>query len=177
MSQALTFRLIGRGISYSASPAMMNAAFEALGLPHRYVLSDVPAEDVAAIQGAGAVNILDGTAGMLSSAGDQLWNQEILSGSVPEDSDSLGIGLTAGDFNGDGFIDLAIGVFREDRDPLVDSGVVHVVYGSGGLGLTTTGEQYWHQDVAGVTGVVEANDRFGYALAAGDFDGAADLIE
>jgi shikimate dehydrogenase len=46
MIEALTFRLIGRGISYSASPAMMNAAFEALGLPHRYVLTDVPAEDV-----------------------------------------------------------------------------------------------------------------------------------
>jgi shikimate dehydrogenase len=43
---ALTFRLIGQGISYSASPAMMNAAFAALGLPHRYVLADVGAADV-----------------------------------------------------------------------------------------------------------------------------------
>ncbi len=49
MSAPLTFRLIGRGISYSASPAMMNAAFEALGLPHRYVLTDVAAEDVAGV--------------------------------------------------------------------------------------------------------------------------------
>lgn len=42
----LTFRLIGQGISYSASPAMMNAAFAALGLPHRYVLADLAAADV-----------------------------------------------------------------------------------------------------------------------------------
>jgi shikimate dehydrogenase len=46
MPAALTFRLIGQGISYSASPAMMSAAFEALGLPHRYVLADVPAGEV-----------------------------------------------------------------------------------------------------------------------------------
>ena len=47
MAAALTFRLIGQGIAYSASPAMMNAAFGALGLPHRYVLADVPPAGVA----------------------------------------------------------------------------------------------------------------------------------
>jgi shikimate dehydrogenase len=47
MAGALTFRLIGQGIAYSASPAMMNAAFGALGLPHRYVLADVSADEVA----------------------------------------------------------------------------------------------------------------------------------
>jgi shikimate dehydrogenase len=47
MPDALTFRLIGHGIAYSASPAMMNAAFAALALPHRYVLADVPPADVA----------------------------------------------------------------------------------------------------------------------------------
>ena len=46
MTEALTFRLLGHGIAYSASPAMMAAAFSALGLPHRYLLADVPAEDV-----------------------------------------------------------------------------------------------------------------------------------
>jgi shikimate dehydrogenase len=57
MTAALTFQLLGSGISYSASPAMQNAAFAALGLPHRYVLADVPAEDVpaavAALRGDG----------------------------------------------------------------------------------------------------------------------------
>ncbi len=48
MASALTYRLIGHGIAYSASPAMMNAAFGALELPHRYLLADVPAEDVGA---------------------------------------------------------------------------------------------------------------------------------
>ena len=43
---ALTFQLLCEGIAYSASPAMMNAAFEHLGLPHRYVLADVRGDEV-----------------------------------------------------------------------------------------------------------------------------------
>lgn len=57
MSTPLTFQLLGSGISYSASPAMQNAAFAALGLPYRYVLADVPADAVpaavAALRGNG----------------------------------------------------------------------------------------------------------------------------
>lgn len=37
-------RLLGHRIAYSASPAMHAAAFLALGLPHRYRLTDVPPE-------------------------------------------------------------------------------------------------------------------------------------
>lgn len=48
MSEALTFRLIGQGIAYSASPAMMAAAFSALELPHRYVLADIAAAELPA---------------------------------------------------------------------------------------------------------------------------------
>jgi shikimate dehydrogenase len=43
-SSVLTFQLLGQGISYSASPAMMIAAFAALRLPHRYELADVTAD-------------------------------------------------------------------------------------------------------------------------------------
>ena len=46
VADGLTFRLLGPGIAYSASPAMMTAAFAALGLPHRYVLADVAPEAV-----------------------------------------------------------------------------------------------------------------------------------
>jgi shikimate dehydrogenase len=48
MTAPLTFRLLGHGIAYSASPAMMAAAFAALGLPHRYVLADIPPDEVPA---------------------------------------------------------------------------------------------------------------------------------
>jgi shikimate dehydrogenase len=59
----LTFRLLGEGISYSASPALMAAAFAALGHPHRYVLADVTAGAVPNIlatlreEGAGGANV------------------------------------------------------------------------------------------------------------------------
>jgi shikimate dehydrogenase len=49
MARTLTFRLLGHGIAYSASPAMMNAAFAATGMPHRYVLADVAEEGVPAV--------------------------------------------------------------------------------------------------------------------------------
>ena len=39
--------LLGEGIGYSASPAIHNAAFAALGLPWRYDLRDVPADGLA----------------------------------------------------------------------------------------------------------------------------------
>lgn len=42
MTAALGFRLLGHGIGYSASPAMMRAAFAAMDLPHDYLLVDVP---------------------------------------------------------------------------------------------------------------------------------------
>ncbi|CAN5719950.1 shikimate dehydrogenase [soil metagenome] len=38
--------LLGRHIYFSASPAMHAAAFDVLGLPHRYELADVPAGDL-----------------------------------------------------------------------------------------------------------------------------------
>jgi shikimate dehydrogenase len=47
MASKLTFQLLGQGIAYSASPAMMAAAFGALDLPHRYVLTDISADEVS----------------------------------------------------------------------------------------------------------------------------------
>jgi shikimate dehydrogenase len=47
VADGLTFRLLGQGIAYSASPAMMAAAFAELGLPHRYVIEDVTPDGIA----------------------------------------------------------------------------------------------------------------------------------
>lgn len=63
MTAALRFELLGHGISYSASPAMMRAAFTALGLPHHYDLRDVTADalpgSLAELRapGAGGANV------------------------------------------------------------------------------------------------------------------------
>lgn len=84
------------------------------------------------------------------------------------------------DFNGDGFADLAIGSPLEDFESgntrVTDSGSVTIIYGSAS-GLATTPGTVWTQNTAGITDTCEAGDKFGAALAAGDFnrDGFTDI--
>jgi hypothetical protein len=131
----------------------------------------VPHEDIGAEAGAGAVNVLYGTATGLSSAGNQFWSQNsqgILDSS--ESGDHFGDALAAGDFDGDGFTDLAIGVPDEGFGAASAAGAVNVLYGSA-AGLTLAGNQFWAQDSTGIADQSEIGDNFGQALAAGDFDG------
>ncbi len=83
----------------------------------------------------------------------------------------FGRALAAGDFNGDGFDDLAIGVAVDDTPPASEScGAVNVLYGSA-AGLRTNGNKRWHQEIQGVEGDAEAFDIFGGAIIGADFDG------
>jgi hypothetical protein len=128
-----------------------------------------PLEDVGSVVDAGAVGVLYGSASGLTSTGGRLFAQV---GGTPEESDAFGWAVAAGDFNHDGFADLAAGAQWEDFGSVEDAGAVSVLYGSA-AGLTSTGGQLFSQ----VGGAAELEDRFGAALAAGDFnhDGAADL--
>ena len=125
---------------------------------------------------AGAVQVLYGSSAGLTATGGQLWTQDSpgIAG-VAQARDGFGAALAAGDFNGDGRADLAVGVPSEDAAAaaVFGPGVVHVLYGSPG-GLTAAGSQLWSQDSPGIAGVAEAGDGFGGALAAGDFDGDGD---
>jgi hypothetical protein len=82
---------------------------------------------------------------------------------VGEDGDQFGSALTAGDFDGDGFDDLAIGAPGED-----DTGAVLVVYGSP---TTLDFSRHWYIRQEEIGEDVEPGDRFGAVLTAGDFDG------
>ncbi len=132
--------------------------------------------------GKGAVNLIYGSASGLTAAGNKLWEQgaDGIEGEG-EDHDNFGRALGAGDFNGDGFADLAVGVPEEDLGPMgsevIDAGAVNVFYGSA-LGLAADGNQLWHQDVAGVLEVAEPEERFGLTLTTADpnGDGFADLV-
>jgi hypothetical protein len=102
----------------------------------------------------------------------------------PETGSSSGI--SRGDFNADGFADLAIGEPGAQVGSAAGAGDVIVLYGSAnGLTVNTTGtprRQLWtearipaHLSFANLT--PEADDAFGSALASGDFngDGFSDL--
>ncbi len=84
-------------------------------------------------------------------------------------------GIARGDFNGDGFADLAIGIPRENGSGVTASGSVVVIYGSSnGLVASATGipaAQFWSQGTTGISGENETSDRFGTALASGEFNG------
>ena len=86
--------------------------------------------------------------------------------------DLFGFSLAVGDFDNDGFADLAAGAPWERVGTADQAGAVSVLDGSAG-GLTTAGGQLFTQ----VAGNVEAGDQFGAQLAAGDFNnnGFADL--
>jgi uncharacterized protein (TIGR03437 family) len=110
----------------------------------------------------------------LSTAGNQLWRQgaDGIAGNS-ESNDRFSSTLAAGDFNGDGWDDLAVGAPGESSS----RGIVHVIYGGPG-GLSSAGNQTWEQGVGGIDGNAESNDFFGGAVAAGDFngDGFDDLV-
>jgi hypothetical protein len=129
-----------------------------------------PGEGIGAIANAGAVNVIYGSAAGLTSVGNQMWYQgspNIIGAS--EANDRFGAALAAGDFDGDGFTDVAIGVPGESIGTIADAGAVNVIYGSAS-GLTSVGNDMWHQDTPGIAGGSETGDNFGSVLAVGDFN-------
>jgi hypothetical protein len=156
----------------------------------------MPAKEVDGVPGAGAVYVIYGSTSIGLDAwpsgshpGSQGWHQNrcvvpahvgcdrALAGDGAEADDHFGAALASGDFNSDGYADLAVGAPDEDVDLAVDAGVVHVIYGSpNGLGPFVP-DHVLSQDSAGMPDAVEDFDGFGAALAAANVGagGAADL--
>ncbi len=114
----------------------------------------------------------DDGGGGLRTVNRQIWSQASPGvGGVATASDDFGEALASGDFDDDGCDDLAIGVHFDNVEDLLNTGAVNVLYGSAAGGLTADGSDYWHQGPNSAGAALEAQDRFGSALAAGDFDG------
>lgn len=133
-----------------------------------------PADSVQGQQGAGAVNVLYGSNGGLSSRDQQFTKAPPRIAGVPQPGARFGAALAAGDIDGDGYVDLSIGSPGEDAGGLREqpaSGAVTVIYGSSGGLRVRPGASSFSQNSVGVAGGAEARDEFGAALAIADFDG------
>ena len=131
-----------------------------------------PAATIDGARAAGEVIVVQGSAeGLLPHPrGRQL------AGVRSESGDQFGASLATGDFDGDGFDDLAVGAPGEDVTGVAVAGAVTVFSGSL-TGLSTAGRELTSatSGVGPVAGDAEAGDRLGVALAAGDANG--DLID
>ncbi len=130
----------------------------------------VPGEDVGSIVDAGLVTVLYGSSSGPSLTRIQNWTQDssgILD--VAEPGDQFGYALSAWNYGKTSHADLAIGAPFEDIVSAssgtlqLDAGAVNVIYGSS-TGLTSTGNQFWHQDSPNINGVSQPGDRFGNSL-------------
>jgi hypothetical protein len=146
----------------------------AIGVPYEGISSGGNDRD-------GAINVIYGSDGGLTSTGNQLFDQDTagVAGNGAHAGAYFGSAVAAGDFNGDGRSDLAVGAYGENvaSGGNNNDGSVTILYG-GAQGLATAGSQFFTEDTAGIAGDgAEAYDYFGQAVATGDFnrDGRADL--
>lgn len=134
-----------------------------------------PDFDFLAATDSGALQVIYGSPGGLDSTDSEFFDQISPDlPDVPELGDRFAAALAAGDFDGNGCADLAIGTPLEDigagDEAIVDSGTVTILVGGPfGLGAGFVFDQ--DSDLGGeIAGVREAGDRFGAALVAADFD-------
>ncbi|MER5768654.1 FG-GAP repeat protein [Streptomyces sp. NPDC001985] len=146
-----------------AAPAAAGVKSDFNGDGIRDVAVASPGARVDRVDGAGAVTAFYGSPAGVSAGRHTNISQN--TAGVPDGAEPLdffGAATTAGDFDSDGFSDLAVSAVREDVGGDADAGTVQILWGSpqglsGGSTLTDPAP--------------DRHDRFGASLAAGDFDG------
>ncbi|MBN2547762.1 MAG: FG-GAP repeat protein [Anaerolineales bacterium] len=118
----------------------------------------------------GVVNALFGSFWGLTPIDDQRIDENYGNVNSTEFGDWFGHALAAGDFDGDGFMDLAVGIPGKGDTPYSQSGMVQIFYGCY-QGLASLGTKVWTQSSPGIFGDIQYTGQFGYSLAAGDING------
>lgn len=169
------------GLSYTAAQRITSDQIRA-GFPPRagdgfgsaLAVGDVNGDgyaDLAISQSTGA-----GGRGMVFVISGSAFGLQTASGQLLFYFGSTGpFSLAMGDFNGDKFFDLAMGLPYAPVGKVISAGQVMVAYGTP-YGLDSN-PQIWDQNSDGIAGICERGDQFGYSLAAADFndDGKWDL--
>ena len=82
-------------------------------------------------------------------------------------SEEFGRSISVGDFNNDGFDDMAVGIPGKDISGIADAGAVSVIYGSASK-LSASNSQIWSLDTSGITGIAKTgigmSEEFGDSL-------------
>jgi hypothetical protein len=138
----------------------------------------VPGDNPDGINSAGGVYVLygapGGPGGVLFEE-DEYWSYATVNlGGFASAGDAFGRTLAAGDFDGDGDDDLAIGVPGDNVFAGTDNAGSLTILRGGPYGLSPLGGLTLTRNSAGVPGVVTDFDELSHALAAGDFDGDGD---
>lgn len=127
-----------------------------------------PGERLGRNDDAGLVVVTHGTRRSVANRPIRLVQGRLLGGSRAG-NELTGASLAAGDFDGDGCDDLAVGAPGEDVDANTDAGAVAVAFGNR-AGIGAGRSPVVLSQAAGLDGDLEAGDLVGATLAAGDFD-------
>ncbi len=123
----------------------------------------VPLEDVGTVLNAGAVVVVPGIAGALAPSHAHFFAQGVLR--VPgtsESGDQFASQLNAGDYDGNGAVDLAVGAPYEDVGATLDAGAFTVLWSNGvTIDSYHSRGQAVSQDTGGVPDTAERGDHFG----------------
>ncbi|WP_159025070.1 FG-GAP-like repeat-containing protein [Streptomyces sp. MUSC 125] len=137
-----------------------------------------PFEAINTTTGAGMLTVHYGTSNGLDGSHTDEFNEGTpgMPGSLATDH-VFTYSLAAGDLNGDGYADLAIGEPFEGVNGHSHAGTIKIMFGSAD-GLSSASTLQIDESTAHVPGTPEAEDRFGDQVAIADVngDGTADLI-
>jgi hypothetical protein len=138
----------------------------AIGAP---LADDEGTGSVAPVVDAGTVTLLigDGYPDLLAPLIRERGQGDL--GGASATNDHFGFALAVGDYDGDGYADLAVGHPGETRDTNGDTGAVSTWMGSTNLDGSPRSATFT-PGLGGVPGAPQALRRFGQALAVGDFD-------
>jgi hypothetical protein len=168
--------LVSLPMAPSGANALSSPQIEHTGNAFADLVVGVPLEDLPIggfpVGDVGAIHMIYGFPQGLSAQDNEIWHQSMPSSQdQAEAGDLFGSALATGDFNGDGYYDLAIGVPFENLPEETSAGAVHIIYSSDDGVLTSIGNQFITQDTAGVEGDADFSDQFGRSLAVGNFNG------